>query len=331
MTGTKKNRILKLTEFLSYLKHELTGRERNSFERELEKDPFAAEAMEGFDEIGIGDISGDMEDLQQRLKKRVGRNRRVIIYRIAATIALFIAISSLFILTREKKPTERIAENFAAPETLEVKRSQPVVQSEIKKLPPEKVLPEKRKDIESKDEVAEDEGMKNEQAKEIPGISGERAAVSTESKKVFSEPNRQVAPASAAAREKSSKFMAADAAISAADSVQYVIISAYNIDKAENEGYYPPLPVNGKDQYDRYIRENIKYPGSYEPGQKIAVILSFLVRSNGQIENIKVESSPDKSFSDEAISLVKNGPAWKPAEKDGRISEDEVKVTIVFR
>ena len=146
MTDRKKNRTLNLSDFLSYLKNELTGRERNSFERELQKDPFAREAMEGFDTLDHEEIPGDMAYLQSRLKKRTSRKRRVMFYRIAASIAILIAISSLFLLTKEKKQINQIAENYAAPETLEVRRSQPVIQSEIQKLPAEKLRQEKQKE-----------------------------------------------------------------------------------------------------------------------------------------------------------------------------------------
>ena len=47
MSDRNKNRRMSLSEFFRYIRKELKGRERNSFERELQKDPFTEEALEG--------------------------------------------------------------------------------------------------------------------------------------------------------------------------------------------------------------------------------------------------------------------------------------------
>ena len=88
------------------------------------------------------------------------------------------------------------------------------------------------------------------------------------------------------AREKSSKFMTADNAISAVDSLNDVVISAYDNDKAEDEDYSPPQPINGKAEFEKYVRMHISHRDSLQTGQKIVVIISFLVRSDGSIEKL---------------------------------------------
>jgi hypothetical protein len=61
------------------------------------------------------------------------------------------------------------------------------------------------------------------------------------------------------------------------------------------------------------------------------VVISFLVRSTAAIDSIKVIRSPGKEFSEEAIRLIRNGPTWKPAERNGEKIDDEVRVRIVFK
>jgi protein TonB len=61
------------------------------------------------------------------------------------------------------------------------------------------------------------------------------------------------------------------------------------------------------------------------------VILNFLVRADGTIDSIMIIKSPGKKFSDEAVRLLKTGPAWKPAEEDGKPVEDEVRLRLVFK
>ena len=96
-------------------------------------------------------------------------------------------------------------------------------------------------------------------------------------------------------------------------------------------GYIPPQPVIGKQEFDKYIKENIHRPDSLTTDQTEEVTLSFIVKLDGSLESIRITSSPGKLYSDEAIRLIKSGPAWKPAEKSGKPIEDRVKVKILFR
>ena len=64
MSGRNKNIKTRFSDFLSYMKGELPEEERNLFERELQKDPFAEEAEEGFSTILPDDISEDFRRLQ---------------------------------------------------------------------------------------------------------------------------------------------------------------------------------------------------------------------------------------------------------------------------
>ena len=64
----KKNALLILSGIID---DKMTGRERNAFERELQKDPFAEEASEGFASVTPEEVSEDIADLQKQLKRRV--------------------------------------------------------------------------------------------------------------------------------------------------------------------------------------------------------------------------------------------------------------------
>ena len=100
--------------------------------------------------------------------------------------------------------------------------------------------------------------------------------------------------------------------------------------KSYQSGYSPPQPIDGKENYDKYIEDNIQKPVTAS-GQRADVVVSFVIRTDGIIDSIKVVRSPGNEFSAEAIRLVRQGPAWKPAKKNGKIIEDEVRLRIVFR
>jgi len=59
--------------------------------------------------------------------------------------------------------------------------------------------------------------------------------------------------------------------------------------------------------------------------------VNFKVDAEGKIDSIKIIRSPGKNFSDEAIRLIKEGPAWKPAEENGKRIDDGIKIKIVFK
>jgi len=78
MQEKNKNKKGSKTDFIRYHNDKMKSAERNAFEKELQKDPFAEEASEGFNLITPEEVSGDIADLQKQLKKRVGKRERII-------------------------------------------------------------------------------------------------------------------------------------------------------------------------------------------------------------------------------------------------------------
>jgi len=272
MTGKVKNIRATLSGFLRYRGKEMSNTERNVFERELEKDPFAQEASEGLDLLASDEIKKDLLTLQKQVEARTGINRRLRYYRIAASVAVLIGLSSLFIIIQRNKPEVEISDNVKT----DKKPEMPVVN----------------------------------EAKEIAAIPGKKEA---EMVKIMAEQPSAIA---GAGLEKK----AAAGAVSAARNENVNLMKSYN----------PPLPVNGKENFDKYIEENIRRPANAGPGEMI-VVVSFIVRNTGIRDSIKIVSSPGKSFSDEAIRLIKKGPLWKPAEENNIKIDDEVKIRIIFK
>jgi protein TonB len=116
-----------------------------------------------------------------------------------------------------------------------------------------------------------------------------------------------------------------------------VVVVGYGMDKKEVTGavnstkHTPATPVIGKSDFDKYIRNNLHRPDTTTSGQRVVVVVSFLVQTDGSIDSIRIVKSPGKSFSDEAIRILKSGPKWKPAEDNGRQVEDIVKLRLVFK
>jgi ferric-dicitrate binding protein FerR (iron transport regulator) len=114
---------------LKYLAGELSERERYELERQLEKDPFAREALEGLEAVGADKAREDLLSLHQSLRKRLGRRRRIAIYGMAAAIASLLIVGSLFLQLYDFHPSQEEQEmNYPRKEAVPL--SEPQVQPE---------------------------------------------------------------------------------------------------------------------------------------------------------------------------------------------------------
>jgi hypothetical protein len=100
--------------------------------------------------------------------------------------------------------------------------------------------------------------------------------------------------------------------------------------KGEEKDPTSPEPVAGSIEFKKYIDENIIRPPGIPQGEDAVAIVSFVVRTTGIPDSIKVISSPGDEFAKEAIRLIREGPAWKPAVNNGLPIDDEVRLRIVF-
>ena len=125
MGRNKKHRKRDGEDYLRYTGNEMTGRERNIFEKELQKDTFDSEAINGLSSISPDEARSDLSDLHQRLSGRIQQKNRFIFPRVAAAVATILVLGSLIIMitriglfpgqiakteTREQKSEETIAD-----------------------------------------------------------------------------------------------------------------------------------------------------------------------------------------------------------------------------
>lgn len=81
-------------------------------------------------------------------------------------------------------------------------------------------------------------------------------------------------------------------------------------------------PVVGTEAYETYLAQNIRYPdAARKKGIQGVVKLRFTVSAAGKLSNFKVLQSLGYGCDEEAIRLIKEGPAWK-------ISGDARKVQV---
>lgn len=138
MKRQNKDKNSGVSGFLRYFMNETSSKERNTFERELQKDPFAEEAAEGFSSTDPLIAKKDLENLMVKLNRRTQRRNATIIYRIAASVAVLLVISSVFLLVNRR--TEELPDAETGQNTLEIARAEPYFREDRPEDIPEKIV-----------------------------------------------------------------------------------------------------------------------------------------------------------------------------------------------
>ena len=92
------------SDFLQYLKDELSKQERHDLEKDLQADAFEQEAMEGLESISPEKAEQDILSLHETLSRRLGRRRRRTWYSIAATAASILLVGTIFLNIYDLNP-----------------------------------------------------------------------------------------------------------------------------------------------------------------------------------------------------------------------------------
>ena len=96
----------------------------------------------------------------------------------------------------------------------------------------------------------------------------------------------------------------------------------------EQEAQFP----GGEDALFRYLSEHIKYPNAArEGGIEGRVILSFVVRSDGNITDVKVSRGIGYGCDEEATRVVKGMPNWKAGKQNGKQVSSTFSLPVVFQ
>jgi len=342
------------SEFLSYIRGEMNDRERNAFERKLQKDEFKEEALEGFSEFPADQTADDLSVLDKRLKARISGRNTIIIYRIAASFAILLVLSALFIILNRKVTTELPGEIAYRSETFEISKSKALKEPEMPAAPSgqrENAIMEEAAAERSAETVAQMNAERATLPDSLVNAAGteksERLiATAAESKPAEIIPSLQQAAISTqgagAVAGVASKTDEANMAMKRKTTDEDLMLSTlgevvtigYGASaKAEREpaGYSPPSPVIGKSEFEKYISENIRKPATLREGDREVVVLSMIVRSSGVIDSLKIVRSPGDEFSEEALRLIREGPSWNPAEDNGVKTDEETRIRIIFK
>ena len=321
MDRINKNKSRNLTDFLRYHKGEMSGEERNSFERELQKDPFAEEAVEGFSHVTTEEAENDLLALKKKAGRKIHKRSLVIYYRVAAAIAVLVTISVIYFSKKDSTEEITLSKNFTeelkTPLTIpasepfkdktEKAEARDIVQSPVlplspspnRLLTPSPTLPDIQQLAIASDNKPDADACK-EEIEQVMQVA---------------EDDNLLRPSEAEKKMEMSRMAGVVAPMAA---------------KSIIAGHIPPQPVTGMDSFNIYLEKNIRNPEPDNNNEEI-VIISFKVMTDSSLTDLKIISSPGAPFSKEAKRLIKDGPAWKPAMIDRTPVEEEYRITIRFR
>lgn len=115
------------------------------------------------------------------------------------------------------------------------------------------------------------------------------------------------------------------------ESLSEVVVTGKEIKQEDNKTFNLAEPQGGKDAYTKYLQQKLVYPEQALKNQvEGRVTIQFTVDNNGNLSNFKVLSSLGFGCDDEAIRLVREGPAWSPSKKNDKAVTEEVKVGLKF-
>lgn len=93
-----------------------------------------------------------------------------------------------------------------------------------------------------------------------------------------------------------------------------------------------PKPAAGMRKFRKYISQNLRYPAAaLEAGIEAEVLVEFYVAPDGSLDRLQVLESPGYGLGEEAIRLLKEGPAWLPATREGTPMRYKTSVKIPFK
>lgn len=97
---------------------------------------------------------------------------------------------------------------------------------------------------------------------------------------------------------------------------------AGGVEQGEEGGVYksveqmPTFP-GGEEALRRFLMRYLRAPEDMEAGDKVVVLVRFVVGGDGQITACAVEKSGGRSFDEAVMRVVKKMPKWNPGQQNG--------------
>ncbi len=296
----------------------------------IPKDAFEEEASEGLGRLNREEASEDLRELKSRMEHMVRKPRRIWLPAAAAVVILLVASTVYIALFRDRnKPEAEIAmTEKPITDTALIAMAEPIQKTQTR----------------SAETIA------------TPGMKGSaRDAVYAPAKTVET---RSTQAAFEVAGVKKDEAIAAMEVMEEEELAEVVIVEAIpGMEKAavndkkeraaaaktmDDSAVATPAagagmpdrqagPAGGMEEFNRWIQSNIRYPEDVVPRVRQVIVVTFKIAADSTLYDLKAERTAGDLFTKEAFRLLREGPKWVPAVRNGKVSEEEVRVSIVFK
>ena len=313
----------------SYFMQRKSAGEAYKFEREIERDPFLYEAVEGFEDMLTSDIQQALDELDDRLDEKQKKSLFVFTWQAAAIgLVLIVGVSVFAILgsgddSSETYTTEEIDYNprnvnpsFSEMDELkdtwasnDNKEQLDAAENE----PASKEIDVAVNDPEPKKELIKQDALPK--ATEEP--STQKKKIDTESDLAISKSNDGNANEEldeVTAVSPRTKSVSALSAPSTAPKKEYI--------SSEQTAMPVSQPKGGMASYQTYLKKSLQKSNGMPSG---SVVVTFEFDKDGTPRKIEVAKSLCTACDAEAMRVIENGPKWNVNERKERVS-----VTISF-
>ncbi|MGW8123254.1 energy transducer TonB [Roseivirga echinicomitans] len=94
----------------------------------------------------------------------------------------------------------------------------------------------------------------------------------------------------------------------------------------------PPTFPGGTEAYSRHLTANLKYPEqAVKAGIEGDVFLTFVVTTEGKLEDIKIARGIGAGCDTEAIRMLMLSPDWIPGKQKGRLVNARMSLRVAFK
>ncbi|NQV53299.1 MAG: hypothetical protein HQ500_08950 [Flavobacteriales bacterium] len=320
-----------LKRIKSYFMRRKSVDEAYRFEREMERDAFLYEAMEGYEDMLTSEIQQALDELDDRLDERSNRRGLIFTWQAAAIGLIIVAGTAVFAILggqNEEIDTATIEENNYAPRSAqpsfkamegepayvvadsfvkdEALITNPIQEESTLPSPPDAVAYQR---IEAEADMEED--LKTSDSSQPESIAFTSAGNGVQTDSVADIAANEASDF--VVMEKTAQRVERSLAVQA-ESIDYSANAPMKKSKA-SETPPPPLPEGGMDAYNKYLKNNLQRSPGMPRG---SVVLSFEFDRNGSPKDINVANSLCTACDAEAIRLVEEGPKWNAADRKER-------------
>ncbi len=110
-------------------------------------------------------------------------------------------------------------------------------------------------------------------------------------------------------------------------SLRDVVVVGYG--EAEKSRGPGATPLGGMDEFNRYVKENLRRPDTAR--REAVVKVECVVQADGSLSNFVIRKSAGEGYDREVIRVLKEGPRWQPAKQQGKAVPKKVTLRVPFK